>query len=438
MRKETDLDSDKALTPDSEAAPEAASVSEQESVEQRLRQYTRGVQQLRERDFQVGPYGEHPEPVVQELGDEIQALGSWLEARFNEFATLQRVSVELNKGVLVDDVLSRVYSAFRDVIPYDRIGCALIENDGKTVTAYWARSEYEGDEAITRGYSAPLKGSSLDTILQTGKPRIINDLEAYLREKPDSASTQKIVSEGIRSSLTCPLLADGKPVGFLFFSSREKHTYEHLHQEVFLHIASQIAHLIEKSRLYQRIVDLNSRLQDANVQLKEKSARDSLTGLLNRGAILEFLKVELDGKAARHMAVILLDLDHFKAVNDTHGHVTGDLVLREVANTLRETVRPQDRVGRYGGEEFLVVLTDIREREAREVAERLRQAVAALEISLSGDESLNVTASFGLCLWPKQFGESLNTLLTRADDALYQAKHCGRNRVCFDGDACGC
>jgi signal transduction histidine kinase len=110
---------------------------------------------------------------------------------------------------------------------------------------------------ITRGYSARMYCSSLQAILDTGMPRIINDLEEYLAEKPDSESTQRIVREGMRSSLTCPLIALNKPVGFLFFSSMEKGTYRELHGDTFLHIATQLSVIVEKSRLYQELLELS-------------------------------------------------------------------------------------------------------------------------------------------------------------------------------------
>jgi hypothetical protein len=114
-----------------------------------------------------------------------------------------------------------------------------------------------GSEQLEPGYSAPLKGSSLEAIIETGQPRILNDLKAYLEENPESESTKRIVAEGVRSSLTCPLIAMGKPVGFMFFSSKEPHTYKDIHVELFQQIAGQLAMIVEKSRLYQRLVELN-------------------------------------------------------------------------------------------------------------------------------------------------------------------------------------
>jgi GAF domain-containing protein len=103
----------------------------------------------------------------------------------------------------------------------------------------------------------------------------------YLANNPKSLSTQLIVSEGIQSSLTCPLIADDKPIGFIFFSSKEKNTYIDAHQKVFISIARQISVLVEKSRLYQHIYDLNNQLITALSQLKEQSSRDALTSILN-------------------------------------------------------------------------------------------------------------------------------------------------------------
>jgi hypothetical protein len=110
---------------------------------------------------------------------------------------------------------------------------------------------------IGANYSGRMAGSSLQHIIETRQPRILNDLEAYLQEHPNSKSTRLILEEGMRSSLTCPLVAMGKPIGFMFFSSTKPNTYQDAHVELFLQIAGQLAVIVEKSRLYQQLVELN-------------------------------------------------------------------------------------------------------------------------------------------------------------------------------------
>ena len=129
-----------------------------------------------------------------------------------------------------------VYDEFRGFIPYERIGFALVEDDGQTVRAVWNKSDLSRTY-LKRGYSASLEGSSLQEIIDTGHPRIINDLEAYLENKPQSKSTRLIVKEGFRSSLTCPLIINGVPVGFIFFSGQQPNTYRGEHINTFSRIA---------------------------------------------------------------------------------------------------------------------------------------------------------------------------------------------------------
>lgn len=366
---------------------------------------------------------------VDKLNQELQEMSQWLRGRFNEFMKLLEISNELNKVLLLDDILQRIYTFFQDVIPYERIGCALIDEGGESVTAYWAQFTYQEQPKISKGYSAKLAGSSLETIMHSGEPRILNDLEAYLAENPQSDSTRRIVAEGIRSSLTCPLIAEGKPVGFLFFSSREKNTYAHLHQEIFLYIAAQVAQIIEKSRLYQQIMDLNQELQDAYSQLQEKAERDALTGLYNRGAILEHFSQQLSNENSHPVAIIIADIDHFKHFNDTYGHVNGDLVLRKTAEAFRQNTPQQGRSGRFGGEEFLVVLSNCALAKAVEVAEAMRQSLAEQRVTLS-NQQVTVTASFGVATAHEISTANVSNVLELADQRLYQAKRNGRNQVC--------
>jgi len=167
------------------------------------------------------------------------------------------------------------------------------------------------------------------------------------------------------------------------------------------------------------------RVQDA---LRWEASRDGLTGLWNRKAVLEILEREFI-RAERHgspVGVIMADVDHFKSINDTRGHAVGDRVLAIIASEIAAVVRPYDSVGRYGGEEFLIVAPDCGPHATWELAERVRRCIANGKI-VEGGASLTVTLSLGIAS-----GNSVSDvekLLHAADTALYQAKHAGRNRV---------
>lgn len=190
------------------------------------------------------------------LGKVLNQLGDIIEKKFQEASALSKVTEKINSGIILEDVLNYTYESFRPIIPYNRIGCALLEEDGKVLRALWARSDTQ-NIVLNKGYTANMAGSSLQKIITTGHPRIINDLKAYLKEHPSSESTQKITAEGIRSSLTCPLTVAGKPIGFIFFSSTEPNTYQDVHVDLFRQIAGQLSMIIEKSRLYQQLLELN-------------------------------------------------------------------------------------------------------------------------------------------------------------------------------------
>ena len=168
--------------------------------------------------------------------------------------------------------------------------------------------------------------------------------------------------------------------------------------------------------------------------LCELSLKDPLTGLANRRHFRAVLEREIDrvtrsGEAA---LLLMLDIDHFKKVNDTHGHLAGDVVLQSVARTLSACVRPMDTLARYGGEEFAVVLPACQAAFGRVVAERIRRAVANNSIRISPGVELNVTVSVGGA-FAMQWIRSTTLLWTdRADHQLYQAKSAGRNRVSIE------
>ncbi len=168
--------------------------------------------------------------------------------------------------------------------------------------------------------------------------------------------------------------------------------------------------------------------------LCELSLRDPLTGLANRRHFRAVLsrEIEIVARSGNSALLLMLDIDHFKKINDTHGHLAGDKVLQAVARCIASCVRPQDTVARYGGEEFAIVMPDCQAAYGETVAERVRQSVAALSIPASPVINLEITTSVGGAFAPVWVRSTADLWIERADTQLYLAKAQGRNRVCID------
>lgn len=180
--------------------------------------------------------------------------------------------------------------------------------------------------------------------------------------------------------------------------------------------------LAARLRVAERILELHR-------QLYVQATRDYLTGVWNRSAIMNFLKAELHRSARQNTCtgVLILDLDHFKRINDTYGHAVGDEVLREAARRMECTVRAYDRVGRYGGEEFLIIIPGCDWNQAVALAQRICSSINAKPVGTQAGE-IAITASLGVAVGRTQ-NDGENILIATADKALYRAKEKGRNRV---------
>jgi two-component system, cell cycle response regulator len=187
-----------------------------------------------------------------------------------------------------------------------------------------------------------------------------------------------------------------------------------------------------KARIHTglRILELEDNLLEAREDMRYKATHDSLTALLNRGTILELLTGELNRKYRNKnsISIVLGDLDHFKLVNDTHGHVAGDEVLREVGRRLLGSVRSYDFVGRYGGEEFLVVLNNCGADTLMDRAEEIRKAIGGPPVRTS-QGSIPITMSLGVFASYPRDDRPLEEILCEVDGALYAAKSAGRNCI---------
>jgi diguanylate cyclase (GGDEF)-like protein len=185
-----------------------------------------------------------------------------------------------------------------------------------------------------------------------------------------------------------------------------------------------------KARLHtgMRILELEDNLLEAREDMRYKATHDSLTSLLNRGSILELLAGELKRRQRnkRPIGIVLGDVDHFKLVNDTYGHILGDEVLREIARRLLGSVRSYDLVGRYGGEEFIVVLNNCTVEKAVDRAEEIRKAIGSSPIRTTHGP-IPITMSLGVSTSLHSDTRPLEEVLCEVDDALYAAKSAGRN-----------
>ncbi len=198
----------------------------------------------------------------------------------------------------------------------------------------------------------------------------------------------------------------------------------------FNELEARVRAMLRIKRLQDELDSKNRELEVVNKRLRKLSITDGLTELFNHRHVHELLRDEFERsrRSGEPLSVAMIDLDRFKAINDTYGHPTGDVVLYETARILRETAREIDMVGRYGGEEFIAILPNTAEDEAARFAERVRSAV---EEHVYRDEAteIRMTCSSGVASFPMDAVDSPEQLLKEADEALYAAKETGRNRV---------
>jgi two-component system cell cycle response regulator len=204
----------------------------------------------------------------------------------------------------------------------------------------------------------------------------------------------------------------------------------------FAELRARLTSMLRIKRLQEELEERERELMEANERLRHMSETDALTGLDNRRNLERRLRemMEHAKRLDEPFACVMCDIDRFKSVNDTHGHQAGDAVLRQMARILRQAVREIDRVGRYGGEEFMILCPGTTPDDTITFAERMRKAVEDHTFTFDG-VTIQRTASFGVAGWPHPAIADCDQLVKAADDALYVAKETGRNRVVrYDSD----
>lgn len=180
----------------------------------------------------------------------------------------------------------------------------------------------------------------------------------------------------------------------------------------------------------QKLENANKKLEETNQQLLKISMYDSLTGVYNRGKIMELgaKALEKSKNDKRCLSIVMMDIDHFKMINDTYGHYAGDLGIQFIANLCKNDLRPTDHLGRFGGEEFLIIMENTSLTEAYNVLTRLREKIEQTRFKVPGGHHLKLTISAGVCEWTNP-SQQLDELIHIADKALYLSKSRGRNQV---------
>ena len=334
-----------------------------------------------------------------------------LEERDAKRGALNRVAAAINSSLSLEDTLNEVMREGVQLIGA-KASCIAFYDEATQRFVNWVThglSEHFvqnmdfrpgglGDEAFTHG----------SYVLSNDRPETRHKLSRLVRE------------EGLRSFACLPLTSRARRLGVIYFYRADRDTFTPADIELLSIVASLAAQAIENARLY--------------AQAQEQARTDPLSGLFNRREFQHRLDTEIERarRYGRPLSLLMLDIDHFKAVNDTYGHPAGDEVLRTLAGLIRHVLRPVDQPARYGGEEFAVILPETPVAETCVLAERLRSAIAAAPFALGTGAMLCVTVSIGVAGCPED-ADAGSALVAAADRALYAAKSAGRNCVRTSG-----
>lgn len=343
-----------------------------------------------------------------------------MDIRAKNFAALHEMSQVLSSSLDIAEVLDQLTARIKSVVPYDF--CAFL---------FYDEQAREAVISAVRGYDSrfvntrfPLDQSAILMNMrkqwEDRRISIHHDRDLGDRGREIGMFPVKELQHPIKSLYGRPLVARGKFIGAVFLSSIRTNAFTEYHLNFMDTLLNHASMVVDNSMLHKRIRDM--------------AHTDGLTGLLNHRTFMEKLEAEFKrlDREYRHFSLLLLDIDWFKKVNDEYGHPVGDVALRTVAGVIRDMARSIDFVARYGGEEFAVGMVGADSEGAKIMAERIRKAVENKTIS-AGSISLKLTVSIGVASYFRGCDKK-ETLIAQADQALYQAKHAGRNRVCLARD----
>ncbi len=347
-------------------------------------------------------------PLKDSLNKEIHILFEKHEEQLKEQRILNSISHVLNRSNTLSELSDNALSLISKVLSAER-GFVVLYNQKTMQFELIGKRHFEETEQPTEFIQPDRYSSTLiDRCREQAEIIIIDDVQ----ESQTLVNLESISTSETSSVAVIPLIRQEQVVGVIYLDSSRSKCFEERQIPFFETFAAHTSIALHNAQLYKRAIT------------------DDLTRLYTRQYIDERLEQEHE-RAKRYnrpFCVIMVDLDHFKRVNDTYGHSAGDLVLQNVSSILRQQLRDTDIAGRLGGEEFIVILGETQKEGAKNIAERIREEIERTHIEKDG-KVIKVTTSIGLACYNDYYKDQFEKLLEDADKALYQAKNNGRNKV---------
>jgi len=357
---------------------------------------------------------------------------------------LHQAVAALSSTLDYDQVIDRILEQVNQVIPGDTSNVMIIEA-GDIARVFRGRgyARFGTADTLTTTTLDITKVGTLQRMRATRQPLVIPDVtqdKTWVYARPEHT--------WIRSYVGAPIIIQDQVVGFLNVNSAMPNAYNQTDAERLQTFAHHAAVAIENARLYQQAQQeilerlkaedalrqqrdhLEDIVQERTAELQRLAITDSLTGVFNRRHLLILGEQALEQarRYQRPLAALMIDIDHFKQINDRYGHAVGDEALKKLAECLQSNLRAADILGRYGGEEFVVLMPETDLETARRIAERLCEGIRALTIETE-HAPIHFTTSIGVAVFDDARDATVDSLIQRADQAMYAAKQAGRNQV---------
>ncbi len=334
-----------------------------------------------------------------------------LQDKIKRYASLKEIIEEINKNFELDSIAEALVSAAFNLISLNKGTCLLYIVDHQTQRLNLYKTKKEGHRLIIKAK----EGDIFDLwVLRHANPLFIEDIGRDFRFDPEKIKRQKV--RLIASLISAPFVSENRFLGILRVDSEQPHSYSQDDLRFLAAICDLGAVAIENSEYFKNASDL--------------AVHDGLTAFYRKGYFLERIKEECRRslKYNKDCSLLMLDIDYFKKYNDTFGHTAGDIVLKNLSQSITENLKDKNSiVSRFGGEEFCIILPDLEKKKAAIVAEELRKVIQTNKIVLRRQET-NVTVSIGVAVCPGDAKDETG-LIFKADKAMYEAKQKGRNRV---------